>query len=74
MIKNSSNQSERQSGCMNKKRKSSEKYNIEMPFYCKECGKCKTDLEADENLKIVNNTGWTRNIYCIKLKQIVCRL
>lgn len=45
-----------------------------MPFYCKECGKCKSDSEADENLKIVNNTGWTRDIYCRKLLQIVHRI
>lgn len=47
---------------------------IPMPFYCKECGKCKEDKEAYDNLKVVNNTGWTHDIKCLKLKQIVYRL
>ena len=67
-------QSRKRSGCMSRKRNNYEKYNIEMPLYCKECGKCKSDSEADENLKIVNNTGWTRDIYCRKLLQIVHRI
>lgn len=46
-------------------------YKYEMPFYCKECGKCETDEEANNNLKIKNNTGYTRDIYCIKRKQTV---
>ena len=50
-------QSERRSGCMSRKRKNYEKYNI--------------DSEADENLKIVNNMGWTRDIYCRKRDKIV---
>ena len=56
---------------MNRKKKNLEKYNTGMPFYCKACGKCKTDEEADEYLKIVNNTGWTKDIYCRKRDKIV---
>lgn len=43
----------------------------EMPFYCKECGKCKEDKEVYDNLKVVNNTGWTHDIKCLKLDKIV---
>lgn len=46
----------------------------EIPFYCKECGKCETAKETEDNLRIKNNTGWTHDIYCMKQKQIVYRM
>jgi predicted nucleic acid-binding Zn ribbon protein len=46
----------------------------EIPFYCKECGKCGTEKEVENNLRIKNNTGWTHDIYCMKQKQIVYRM
>lgn len=40
----------------------------EIPFYCRDCGKCENNAdEIDKNLKIKNNTGWTHDIYCLKL-------
>jgi len=45
--------------------------NIEMPFYCKVCGKCKTDEGTHRNLKIKNNTGYTHDIYCLVKQQYV---
>lgn len=56
---------------MGRKPKQEEKRVFEMPFYCKDCGMCKTDQESDENLKIVHNTGWTHDIFCKKKGHVV---
>lgn len=44
---------------------------VKIPFYCKECGKCRTSKEVEDNLKIKNWTGWTHDIYCLKRSEIV---
>lgn len=46
-------------------------YSKTMPFYCKECGKCKDYIETDKNLKVTHNTGWTHDIFCQKLNKTV---
>lgn len=56
---------------MGRKPNLKKEYKFVMPFYCKECGKCETDSEADANLKIIHNTGYTRDVYCEKREQVV---
>lgn len=56
---------------MGRKPNGKKEYKFKMPFYCKDCGKCKTDSEADENLKVVHNTGYTHDILCKKQNKIV---
>lgn len=51
---------------MGRKPKIKKEHKLKMPFYCEDCGKCKTASEANENLKIVHNTGWTHDILCKK--------
>ncbi|MCD8025071.1 MAG: hypothetical protein LUE64_06005 [Candidatus Gastranaerophilales bacterium] len=56
---------------MGRKPNPKKEYKLEMPFYCKECGKCKTDSEAYNELKIIHNTGYTCDVYCKKREQTV---
>lgn len=47
---------------------------IEIPHYCIQCGKCETLKKVEDNLKIKNNTGYTHDIYCLRLSEIVYRM
>jgi hypothetical protein len=45
---------------------------VEIPFYCRECGKCGINAkEVENNLRIKNNTGYTHDIHCLKLGHTV---
>ena len=56
---------------MGRKPKIKKEHKLEMPFYCDDYGKCKTASEANENLKIVHNMGWTHDILCKRQNLIV---
>ena len=48
---------------------------IEMPFYCKECGKCSDYNTVNKNLKSKRvMDGYCIDVYCSKRKEIVHRI